>query len=773
MRFLANKKIIILSSIVVLLVILLTSLAVFLMFLLPKYSAEIVPLYERVYNEDKPIPINAPVYDNLEQAKKADIYVDAISGDDQNTGDSEAEAVCSLFVAQERARQLIAGGKETVKVLIKAGEYLLDKEWSFDERDSNVTYENYPYEYPVISTSRAITDWKNYADGIFVADIPQGYEPDLVGENGVIGTIARYPNSGYLFVNSQPDKIVKGVEPQTNSFGYAKDSIIDSLSGEANLQVKMFAGGPHGEYNWFSHIYPVTGIKTSKRLINLDRSMYTDNKYYLGVGSRYFLQNSLKLLDTKGEYYIDNANHKLYYYPQDANNLTNGKIQINTSKNVINVSGQNGGVQNLHFKGLALEGAGIGEFASDNNGIVRVENTNNVSIENCKLYQGGKYGVIGIGKNYSLNVQNNWIYDLGHSGVQIIGDTKDAYNQMCSDILVSNNYIHDMGLIYGHGVGVQFVAVKNSKITNNTITRTPRYSISLKGVGTEEIYAALDGNPDKAYDFEYGNNLIAYNDCSMANLDTQDTGVIEMYSAGAGNKVIGNYIHDSYIYFSFGAGLYVDDYNVDTYIENNIFYNLGAKAAPSQKGHKYGELMAVIFAKFHGNKILNNYIIDCNATTAILLADYDRGATVEKVSDCVVERNLIANTYNSQTLLANGFFRKFTQNMLDIRKAKMTEKQLFDAIDSIVKSDNNVMFNDTLPSFKLGREYMIALNGVSKFSVNKWINKSKQDANSIVDTSVQIDKKTFVIDTQNPAIMQCGITQIDFSKIGVKNNWYY
>lgn len=766
-----KKSIVIIVSIIMSAMVLLSGLSVFLMFLLPKFSAEEVPMYERVYNEDIKTPINEPTYDDLVSAREADIYVDVENGDDKNDGRSEESAVKSLFVAQEKARVLKESEGRNIKVLIREGEYLLDREWYFDERDNGIAYENYPLEYPVISTSFAITEWTPHGDGIYVANIPSEYNVDLLGENGVIGTIARYPNEGYLYVDSQPDKIKNGVEPKTNSFGYGNDKVIDSLKNTNGLQVKMFAGGPYGEWNWFSHIYPVTNLDKNKNLITLDRSDYP-SVYYIGKGSRYIVQNALELLDKDGEYYVDNGNHRIYYKPTNRENLTNGKVQINTSSNVINVVGDKDSVSDLTFSGLALKGSGIGNVGANDNGIIRLENTNGVTIKNCKLYQGGKYGIVGVNGTNNLVVESNWIYDLGHSGVQIFGNEKDAYTANSINNLVNNNYIHDMGLIYGHGVGIQFICVKDSKITNNTITRTPRYSISLKGIGEEDIFRKLNANPDMAYDFGYGNNLIAYNDCSMANLDTQDTGVIEMFSAGADNKVVGNYIHDSYIYFSFGSALYIDDYNIDTLVEENIFYNLGAKSAPSQKGHKYGELMAVIFAKFHGNKIINNYIIDCNATTAILLADYDRIDSVEQITDAVVEKNLIVNTYNSQTLLAGGFFRKFSHHMIDIRKSNLSKNDVISNIEKYVVSNNNIVYNDNTPSFKIGKEYAMAIGGNTAYSLDNWVKKSGQDKNSVFGSVVNIDKNTFDIDTNNQYIQKTGIKQIDFAKVGVKDSWY-
>ena len=88
----------------------------------------------------------------------------------------------TIPAAQKAVRKLTAKGlKRPVRVLLRGGDYFLDRTLTFSPRDSGsakcpVTYAAYPGEAPLLSGGRRITGWRaekiNGRDG-WVADLPE------------------------------------------------------------------------------------------------------------------------------------------------------------------------------------------------------------------------------------------------------------------------------------------------------------------------------------------------------------------------------------------------------------------------------------------------------------------------------------------------------------------------------------------------------------------------------------------------------------------------
>lgn len=749
-----------------------TASVVLFAFYAPNIYAEKVEIPQKTINLPNLTPANIPSYDNLENEQKADIYVSANAEVGKGDG-SFSHPFATIEEAKDKVNEIKGNIDRDVIVSIRSGVYEISDVITFQESDGGVNghkiiYRNYPEEYPVIDGGTKITNWQQHKDGIYVADIPDSVNFNVLYENGITAIKARYPNNGYLTVSD--NKEAYSDETVNSSFVYGKDKVIEGLSDYSNLEVFMFPGGESGVYNWFSHIYPVTEFDKNKRVISVDRSAYTDNVYYMGAGSRYFLQNDLSFVDQKGEFFVDSVNHKVYYMPYDTQNISKENIYYAVNESVFKVE-----ASNIEFNGLTLRGTDLKNYADYSGALVWVENADNVCVKNCKLYLGGKFGVLATSKVNKIEVTGCEMYDIGHSGVQIVGENgvskSTSYNHK-----ISNNYIHDMGLYIKHGTGIQLVCTKDSVISNNTVTRTPRYSISLKGELTKEANLELLDNPDYAKEMLSGNNIIEFNDCSHANEDTQDTGVIELWSAGDSNIIRNNAVHDSYIYFSFGSGIYVDDYNTNTLIENNLLYNLGAMSKRSQckEMPSTGQLEAVIFAKYYGNTIRNNIIANCDANEAILLAEYSGTWGMERTWNNSVTHNIVYNCNNPQSTY-EGFFRTYKNNFLDLRIQSADKNDVESNISYyLIESDNNIYFNDNTPKLKIGREYQTSVTGFGKISFEKWKRESGYDANSLITDPMFTDSESndFSFKENSPAY-ELKINEIDTNNIGVQNSWYY
>lgn len=765
----AKIKIISIISIVTFVLIMIAGI-ILAMGLAPLSYAKEVKRVNPVYNVVKTSPDNPPVYSDseLERLSKGNYYVDCKNGNDNNDGKTAQSAFASIERAQTAVRELIADGYNgNIEVVIRQGVYNIENTLSFGTEDYmqnyQVIYRNYPGEYPIIEGYKTISGFSEYEDGIYVAEIPEGTQFRNLTENGVMGTIARYPDEGYLQVNKHIDH----TDGKCNSFGYAKDGVINTMSGD-NVECVMFPGGEYGEWNWFSHTYPVKSINKNKKIITLDRTSYSQNVYCMGKGSRYFLQNSLEFLKKEGEFYVDIQNSKLYYKPYDVSNLISG-IKYACVDDIFSLNQ----AENITFSGLILRGTDIDDYATNTGAGISLENSKNIRVEDCLIYQTGKFGILGKYGNSNIVVEGCEIYNIGHTGIQIDGDGTIDNNVGHT---IKNNYVHHTGINVRHGAGIQLYHAQDCQIVNNTVSYTPRYSISLKGslepFKNQSVFEKYEKG-EYVDEMPSRNNLIAFNDCSYANYDTQDTGAIELWAAGYDNKIYNNIVHDCTVYFSFGYGIYVDDYNIRTTIENNLLYNLRARTLDDDYYGKMskGEVMTGIFVKYQGNIIRNNIVANSDTTAAYLACDYDGSYGVEKLSDTVFENNISYNAYNSQKML--GFLRTYSNMMLDLRKSDSLKGSVdYDTSTYLKHSDNNLMWVDSAPEIKWGNDYTISVDGFGKKSYEKWIEKSGYDKNSLIADPLFKDAQngdfTFM---QNSPAKELGIQEIDVSNVGCKIMW--
>jgi hypothetical protein len=114
---------------------------------------------------------------------------------------------------------------------------------------------------------------------------------------------------------------------------------------------------------------------------------------------------------------------------------------------------------------------------------------------------------------------------------------------------ISHNYMVDGNLAIGGFAGVLLYESGENQIVHNVIKRYARDAIGLFG-SEPAIGAVQDGvkmNYANSNRFtQTKRNYVAWNDMSLTNQDSDDTGEIEMYGTGGGNVIEHNALHDIY-----------------------------------------------------------------------------------------------------------------------------------------------------------------------------------------------------------------------------------
>ncbi|GBF71896.1 putative Ig domain-containing protein [Paenibacillus sp. 598K] len=509
----------------------------------------------------------------------------------------------SLAAARDAVRLLIADGMdEDITVYVRGGEYPLSSMLVFDERDSGrdghtITYRSYPGETPTIIGGAPLSGWESVGGGIYSAEVGSLRFQTLY-ENGERAVKARYPDKGepregYLTVAEEAE-----TEP-AQQFRFAAGDL-PTLTTTAGLELFIWPGDG---ISWTSDTLRVQSINYTTRTVALQ----SPATYPLGPGARYYIQGALELLDQPGEFYLDDAQGKVYYKPK-ALPIDDQLIVAPAMSRLIAFKGgsQTTPVEHIRWIGMTLQDSDFAPNAQD--GLIYMENARSIEVSDNVIRNGGIHAMYLFGWNQQHTISGNLIYNIGHTGVQIQSASSWASHPYISkQNTVTNNHIRDVGQLVGHGAGIQLVGSGDNTVSHNLIHEAPRYAISLKGMTPGNIIGkTIDGivvTAANAKEFANSkNNIIEYNEVYNVNTDSQDTGMIEAWGAGLGNVIRYNRLHHSGIHFSFGFGIYLDDHSDDFIIAYNVIDHLQVEGD--------GELYSPIRVKGTSNRIIGNVVAD-------------------------------------------------------------------------------------------------------------------------------------------------------------------
>jgi len=325
----------------------------------------------------------------------------------------------------------------------------------------------------------------------------------------------------------------------------------------------------------FKVIGRITGVAKDGSAIFVDGP---ECKYDLAGKARFFVENLKSELDAPGEWFLDTVAGRLQYRPEAdprgfaarllrRSPMADQEVYAPVAGRVIEVLGspEKGGAraEHLRFEGLQVQATDYepdkddpGGYRMGREGVFHLERAAHCEVRNCRFTNIGKSAVCAIGCE-GLVVAGNTIADSAEGGVTL----RDGSHRN----RVEDNVIHDIGRIYKHVAGVTVDhGGDGNVIVHNLIYNSSRYGISLKyaGVGT----------------------VIEYNHVHHMNLETYDTGVIEVTqrldSEPSGGTIRHNLIHHSLGYggvrdgevLASSNGVYLDSYAAGYEVAHNLIY---------------------------------------------------------------------------------------------------------------------------------------------------------------------------------------------------------
>ena len=369
---------------------------------------------------------------------------------------------------------------------------------------------------------------------------PDTYDFNTLYVNGTRATMARTLNreNNPRFVQADDEYMIstggetygiyydQSVLPQS-----AVDGIVNALArGEEGAQVY---GWDWNYRNWFTSTIPVTSINAgSGRLYfspDPENPAANRPKYVFSSGARFYLQGNLAFLDSPGEYHYNKKTGVLYYYPEPGEeDLGKQEIIVPTLQELFHLQGEDKAkvtdtpdpekqVHNITFQGIFAgyteftdsyssgwnsfdAQGGIGRFPEEaleegitnpsfceqtdrpefQKGAFTMIQTNNITLDMVKINYTGLSGVVIWKDNHDITVKNSEIAYNGFNGISIDGGYpgpkagKYAYH-----ITITNNILHDVGELVGHGTCLAAMQVHDSEFSHMEMYNAPRRAIFL------------------------------------------------------------------------------------------------------------------------------------------------------------------------------------------------------------------------------------------------------------------------------------------------------
>ena len=438
---------------------------------------------------------------SLSLAAPVELYV-APNGADTNPGTAQQP-----FRTLHRAQQAVRGQTEAMTgdiiVNLAPGEYQLDKTLVLTEQDSGrngfrVVYRSAagPGKARIVG-SMPLVGWQKHQDGIWKIDLPEGLAFNTLYENGKRAWKARFPNyehhadmptarGRYLVSVDGSPTSEKG--DTTGWLAYAAEDQ-PPVTSATTMDILVFAVG---KCDWMRTVHQVVSIDPATRRITFK------GRFWKGVRARarFFLENEREFLDAPGEFYLDQAQHTLYYKP-----LANGhpdplEITAPVLGRLLELKGTSREqcVENVSIEGLTLletddsppTGWWSTQYGRKDGALIWMGNTRGIEIRNCHLKNSGRNGIMMIGHNTDNLVTGCWIERMGVNGVTLSNrfagpDKSKRTEDRCERNRVTNCRIHDVGEIHCYASCVNAFNVSDNEVAYCDLFNSVRYAVTIRG----------------------------------------------------------------------------------------------------------------------------------------------------------------------------------------------------------------------------------------------------------------------------------------------------
>lgn len=577
------------------------------------------------------------------QTEAVEFYVsprgnDAWSGKLAEANDTVSDGpFATLTRARDAVRQLKKSNQslnEPVRLVLRGGTHSLSQTFELTPEDSGtdeapIGYEAYPGETPMISGGRTITSWKKHDANLWVANVPwaRGEEPfTQLFINGHRRVRARTPNEGtYLYTKRL--KLTDARTPVCLGLTFFEKDL-QPWSGLTNdARIVLF-------HNWVNSYNCIREVDWDRRRVRFTRPA---GAYFLGPSIRYYVDNLREGLDAPGEWFLDESEGRLYYFPFPGEDLSTAQVIAPVVRRTLvsikgdPASGQH--VEYLVFRGLSFQHCDADlspdyrhsvQGAHSQTGVLTAVGLRHTIVEQCEFAHLGEHALSLMEGCTDNVVRQCHIHDMGGGGIYLSGEHPKQPDKELFTLrnTIENNFIHDGGHFFRAGCGVFLGgSASYNRILHNEICDLSWMAVHLgwSWTGLKPAYTH--------------HNEVAFNHLHhLGNGVLNDIGGIYTLGVSPGTVLHHNLIHDVTRFERGnegygGWGIYPDAGSSELRIESNVVYDT-----------RDGSLHVHNHSHPYGNIVTNN--IFAYSTDAVLMRNANHDPETNHVH---LERNIIYN----------------------------------------------------------------------------------------------------------------------------------
>lgn len=465
----------------------------------------------------------------------------------------------------------------------------------------NAAFRAYPNEKVSVTACREIGGWsETTVNGVkaWVTDTESGFNFNTLLKGDENLPVTRYPENGYLLVKN-PDRSVALFTDETTPWqGYCygdkafytnNDMKLDSLYNVQDVYIKLM-------HYWFCEKTNLTSYENGRIGMEMACSMKVE------ANDRYFLENVFEALDKPGEWYHDTVKNKLYYIPQDGDNIKTTVLSAPTENLLFDISDSN----NITFSGLTIKNTdwcyltptpdvgwlGIYGllFPQGNlecNGVFDITRSENINFTNCDFLNIGN-GAIRFNKQCrDCNVTGCTFREIGSNVVFIDGYNTFDNAMRTANINVVDNLIEGYGRNFPSAIGILLTHAVDCKLSHNEIHDGYYTAIScgwVWGYSKDHTTDGIEISENHIYDIGQGwlsdmggiytlgiqpNTILTHNKIHNVAADPNEGGYggwgIYLDEGSSNITVYQNLVYDC------GSNSFHQHYGQDNMIVNNIF----------------------------------------------------------------------------------------------------------------------------------------------------------------------------------------------------------
>lgn len=475
-----------------------------------------------------------------EAAAACTFYVSA-SGSDGNAGTSPDRPWATLERARDHIRQheLNKDMRADLRVCLRGGRHTRTATFNLTEADSGsngfkVVYQAYPGETPIVDGGKAVTGWKRVTEQpYFVADVPEsagyadyfrqlyvgGRRAQLAMGKGIVG-------SGFFDEASIPNPPANPERPTRSYDGVQFPAAgVPAYTNVRDIRLLHIAIGFKIDY------FPVVDISASgadKRVRlaqpHFQARLNRDDGFSLDYDDTFYVLNAFEELDSPGEWYLNRATNKVYYYPRAGEDVNQARAYVPKVETLVNVAGSSPSAKAsaIAFDGITFEHGNwllprdrfIGgsqaeaQYADDPfkdpnqdgyggevPGQIKLTNARDITFTDNTVRKMGSGGLQLLTGAEDVTVTGNLFHNLTAAGV-IAGRWMDVHvngAQRTKNVTISNNVVTDTGDDFFPATGISLMNTYNVAITHNLVYDTAYSGFHQRKAEETSLLDGVDG----------------------------------------------------------------------------------------------------------------------------------------------------------------------------------------------------------------------------------------------------------------------------------------